>query len=76
MDWGFGLSSCKLLNLESISNEILLHSTANDIQSLVMEHDEGEREEKNIYICITGSLCCTEIDRNCKSTTIKNLKKA
>ena len=39
MDWEFGVSRCKLLHLEWISNEILLYSTGNYIQSLVMEHD-------------------------------------
>ena len=33
-----GVSSCKLLLLEWISNEILLYSTGNYIQSFVMEH--------------------------------------
>ena len=31
MDWEFGVSRCKLLHLESISNEILLYSTGNYI---------------------------------------------
>ena len=38
MDWEFGVSGGKLLHLEWISNEILLYSTGNYIQSLVMEH--------------------------------------
>ena len=29
MDWEFGVSRCKLLHLEWISNEILLYSTGN-----------------------------------------------
>ena len=41
MDWEFGVSRCKLLHFEWISNEILLHSTGNYIQSLLMEHDRG-----------------------------------
>ena len=64
MDWEFGVSRCKQSHLEWISNEVLLYSTGNYIQSLVMEHDGGYCEKKNVYICITGSLCCTaEIDR-------------
>ena len=39
MDWKFGVNRCKLLHLEWISNEILLYSTGNYIQSLVIEHD-------------------------------------
>ena len=41
MDWEFGVSRCKRLHLEWISNEILLYSMGNYIQSLVMEHDGG-----------------------------------
>ena len=48
MDWEFGVSRCKLLHLKWISNEILLYSTGNYIQSLVMEHD-GEKE--CVYVC-------------------------
>ena len=39
MDWEFGISRCKLLHLEGISNEVLWYSTGNYIQSLVIEHD-------------------------------------
>ena len=41
MDWDFGVSRCKLLHLEWISNEILLYSTGNYIWSLVTEHNGG-----------------------------------
>ena len=33
---GFGVSRCKLLHLEWISNEILLYSTGNYIQPVVI----------------------------------------
>ena len=39
MDWEVGVSRCKLLHLEWISNEVLLYSTGNYIQSLGIEHD-------------------------------------
>ena len=39
MDRNFGVGRCKLLHLEWISNEVLLLSTGNYIQSLEMEHD-------------------------------------
>ena len=38
MDWEFGVSRCKLY-LERISNEVLLYSTGNYIQSLRIDHD-------------------------------------
>ena len=39
MHWEFGVSRCKQLHLKGISNEMLLYSTGNYIQSLVIEHD-------------------------------------
>ena len=39
MDGEFGVSKGKLLHLEWLSNEILLYSTGNYIQSLLIEHD-------------------------------------
>ena len=39
MDWEFGVSRYKLLILKWISNEALLYSTGNYIQSLVIELD-------------------------------------
>ena len=41
MDWESGDNRCKLLLLEWINNDILLYSTGNYIQSLVMKHDGG-----------------------------------
>ena len=40
-DWEAGVHGCKLVHLECRSNEILLYSTGNYIQSLVMEQDGG-----------------------------------
>ena len=37
MDGEFGVSRCKLLHLEQISDGVLLYSTGNYIQSLVIE---------------------------------------
>ena len=50
MDREFGVSRCKLLHLEWISNEVLLHSTGNCIESLCIEH-AGKQYEKN-NVCI------------------------
>ena len=50
MDWKLGVSRCKLLHLDWISNEVLLHSTGNYNQSLAVEHDGRAYEEKNVYI--------------------------
>jgi len=51
MDGEFGAGRCKLLHLEWISNEILLYSTGNYIQSFGIEHDGRQYEKKNVYIC-------------------------
>ena len=39
MDKEFRIRRCNLLHLERISNEVLLYSTGNHIQSLGIEHD-------------------------------------
>ena len=39
MDWEFGVSRCKLLHLDWISNEVLQYIIGNYIQLLVTEHD-------------------------------------
>ena len=52
MDWESGVDRCQLLPLEWKSNEILLYSTGNYIQSLMMEHDGGQYEKKNVYMYV------------------------
>ena len=37
--WEFGVSRCKLLHLEWLSNKVLLYSTGNYIQSHGIDHD-------------------------------------
>ena len=61
MEWEFGISRCKLLYREWISNKVLLYSTGNYIQYPVINHNGKEfgKECIYIYICITESLCCT-----------------
>ena len=49
MDGEFGVGRCRLLHLEWISNEVLLHSTGNYVQSLRLDHD-GREYEKKMYI--------------------------
>ena len=69
MDWEFEVSRHKLFHLEWISNEVLLYSTGNSVQSLGIEHDGREYEKKNVI----RSLCCTaEIDRTLQIHSSKN----
>ena len=58
MGWtdSLGLVDIKLLHGEWISNEVLLYSTENHIQSLGIDHD-GRR--KGMHIWMTGSPCYT-----------------
>ena len=49
MDWELGVNRCKSF-LEWISNEILMCSTKNYVQSLMMEHDN--RRKKNLYMYV------------------------
>ena len=53
MDGEFGVGGCKLLHVEWISNEVLLYSAGNYIQTLGIERDGRQYENKkktNIYI--------------------------
>ena len=54
-DGEFRVRRCKLLHLEQISNEVLLYSIGNYIQSLGIDHD-GDDTRKGMF-CMTGSLC-------------------
>ena len=48
-----GVSKCKLLYLEWISNEVLQYNTGNYIQSLMIGYRTGWKisEEKNLCVC-------------------------
>ena len=45
-----GISRCKLLSMKWINNKILLYSTGNDIQQLVIKYNGKENE--NDYTCM------------------------
>ena len=49
MDWELGVSRCRLLPLEWISNETLLCSTGNYVWSLMMECDNVRKKN---YTCM------------------------
>ena len=55
-EWGgsemggvFGVSRCRPLHLEWISNAVLLYSTGNSVQPLGLEHDGRYHEKKCTY---------------------------
>ena len=72
MDWESGVSRWKLLHLEWRSNEVLLCSTGNYIQSLVIEHDGEWYEKKNDWVTLLYSRNWHNI---VKSTIISKRKK-
>ena len=57
MDRDLGVSRCKLFHLEWISNEVLLYSTGNYIQSLEKEHDGIYEREMYTHVCVCVCVC-------------------
>ena len=58
---GTGTDICTLLYIKQISNKDLLYSTANSTQYSVISYMGIEPKKRvGMYICIAGSLCCTE----------------
>ena len=49
MEWEFGIRRCKLLSLEWINNKVLLYSTGNYIQYLLINNNG---KEKKFYMYI------------------------
>ena len=49
-DWELGVSRCKLLHLEWISNEVLLYSTGNYIQSWTMMEDKNKKKTSFFFL--------------------------
>ena len=47
---------CKLVYIEWIGNKPLLYNTGKYIQHPVINHN-GKNMQKNVYTCITESLC-------------------
>ena len=52
MNWGLGISRCRLLHIEWISTKILLYSTGNYIQYPVINYNGKEYFKKYIYLYI------------------------
>jgi len=48
-DREFDIDRCKVLHLEQISNEVLMHRTGNCVQSLRLEHDRRYRAGSLLY---------------------------
>ena len=50
MNWGFGISRCKLLYIEWINNKVLLNSTGDYIQYPVINHNGKEYEKEYMSV--------------------------
>ena len=50
MEWEFGISRCKLLYIEWISNKVLLYSTGKSIQYPVVNHNGKQYEKECVYV--------------------------
>ena len=63
IDWEFGINRCKQLYIGWINNKVVLQSTGNYTEYLVINHNGKECDKE--YICITESFCCmAEIKHN------------
>ena len=72
--WSLGLADANLY-IGWINNKVLLNSIGNYIQYPVVNHQGKEYEKEQIYICITGSLCCTaEINNTVNQTYFNKIK--
>ena len=49
LEWEVWVSRCKLLYIEWINNKVLLYSTENYIQYLMINHNEKEYIKERIY---------------------------
>ena len=57
MDWGFGISRCKLVYIEWINNKVLLYSAENYVEYLVLNHNGKEYKKEYVYIYIYMYIC-------------------
>ena len=51
------ISRYKLLYIKQTNNKVLLYSTGNYVQYLIINYNGKEYEKESV--CITESLCCT-----------------
>ena len=78
VDWGFGISRCKLLHIEWINNKVLLYSTGNYIQYPVINHNGNEYKKECIYIYMYNCHFTVQqkLTQHCKLTILQFKKKS
>ena len=59
MDWEFGMSGCKLLDVGWIINKVWLYSTGNYIQYPMINRNgkEYEKEHVCVHVCVRVCAC-------------------
>ena len=70
MDEEFGVSRCKPLHLEWISNGVLLYSTGNYIQFPGIDHVENNIKKEDVYICMIHFAVQQKLAQQCKLTIL------
>ena len=55
--WEAEVSRCKRVSVEWINNKVLLYSTRNSIQYLVINHDGKQYFKKNVYMNVCMYVC-------------------
>ena len=61
IDWEFEVSRCKLLCTEWINNKVVLYSTQNYIQYLMINHIGKRNFKKNVYKMYNWITMCTAV---------------
>ena len=74
MDWEFGVNRCGLLPSEWISNETLLCSTGNHVQSLIMEHDNVRKRMCTCMCNWVTMLYSRRLTEHCKPAIMEKNK--
>ena len=59
-EWEAGVSRCKTFPYRLDNNKVLLYSPGNYVQYPMINHN-GKEYFKNVYICISESICCTAV---------------
>ena len=70
----YGVNRYTQLYIIQINNKVLLYSTWNNIQDLVINYN-GKRIYIYVHICIPESLCCTSETNAYYKSTIFQFKK-
>ena len=57
VEWEVGVSRCKILYMEWVNNKVLLYSTENYNQYLVINHNGKNIKSVYMYVCVCVCVC-------------------